>query len=185
MGFEDCSSFSCSSFMGCLCFLKCFAVYITALLRKACWSCVTIWCSHSRYHCSVLYLRMWWRLCWVLVSVSQMAVRVSPCWWCLRTASPCHSPHSSQVSAGWTGGWGSTDTYRPFTMVVLCGEEADGSFPTENFSLIPPANLDGTVHTSTFLFYRSLSCQLSLLTFTTMQCQHTEINYPNESQNIM
>lgn len=39
--------------------------------------------------------------CWVLVSVSQMAVRVSPCWRCLRAASPCHSPPSSQVSAGW------------------------------------------------------------------------------------
>lgn len=29
-----------------------------------------------------------------------MAVRVSPCWQCHRTASPCHSPPSSQVSAG-------------------------------------------------------------------------------------
>lgn len=33
------------------------------------------------------------------VSVSQMAVRVSPCWQCHRTASPCPWPPSSQVHA--------------------------------------------------------------------------------------
>lgn len=37
------------------------------------------------------------------VSVSQMAMGLNPCWRSLRTASPCHSPPSSQVSAGWRG----------------------------------------------------------------------------------
>lgn len=90
-------------------------------------------------------LCMWWRLCWVLVSVSQMAVRVSPCWRCLRTASPCHSPPSSQVSAGWTGGRGSTATYRQFTVTMLPWEAADGSAPNWMFffsPLIPLSKLD-------------------------------------------
>lgn len=38
-------------------------------------------------------------VCCVMVSVSQMAVRVSPCWRRLRTASRCHLPPSSQVPA--------------------------------------------------------------------------------------
>lgn len=42
---------------------------------------------------------LWW-WCWVLVSVSQMDVRDTPCWRCHRMASPCHWPLSSQVSAG-------------------------------------------------------------------------------------
>lgn len=87
--------------------------------------CLPVNLTHSSVECWKC-LCLWWRLCWVLVSVSQMAVRVSPCWRCLRTASPCHSPPSSQVSAGWGG---SIATYKLFIVAVLLREGANGSTP--------------------------------------------------------
>lgn len=94
------------------------------------YNCMTCTCTASvqdtvtpthTWLCGLLTMSvsLWWRSCWVLVSVSQMAARVSPCWRCLRTASPCHSPPSSQVSAGGTGGRGSTTPHRLFAVVVL------------------------------------------------------------------
>lgn len=101
-----------------LCEVEC--LWISAPLSTVGWAfivcmrggrCATAWLPDVPSRCSVPYVchkhaaclerRTCLWLCWVLVSVSQMAVRVSPCWRCLRTASPCHSPPSSQVSAGW------------------------------------------------------------------------------------
>lgn len=120
-------SFKCKCTLLPFAFQICF--YITAFLSTAVWEQFARAVTQFR---GVLKVFVHVVTVVLSVSVSQMAMGLNPCWRCLRTASPCHSPPSSQVSAGWRG---STATYRLFFFVAVLFWERELMAPlhTENF----------------------------------------------------